>query len=64
MLADSAPTRSELQVGGRLVAGAVITGIVNLDPKNGHKYTKIPVTVHSPLPTRGKTTTIRHVAMY
>ncbi|RYN18317.1 hypothetical protein AA0112_g11601 [Alternaria arborescens] len=54
MLADSAPTRSELQVGGRLVAGAVITGIVNLDPKNGHKYTKIPVTVHSPLPTRGE----------
>jgi sarcosine oxidase/L-pipecolate oxidase len=35
LLADSAPSRKELQVNGHLVAGAVITGIVNLDPKNG-----------------------------
>ena len=55
LLADSAPSRKELQVNGRLVAGAVITGIVNLDPKNGQQYTKIPVTVHGVPPTRGKT---------
>ncbi|KAI4656560.1 uncharacterized protein J4E78_006449 [Alternaria triticimaculans] len=52
LIADSAPSRKELQVDGRLVAGAVVTGIVNLDPKNGQQYTEIPVTVHSVLPTR------------
>lgn len=56
LLADSAPSRSELQVDSRLVAGAVITGIVNLDSKNGQQYTEIPMTVHSVLPTRGKAT--------
>lgn len=35
LIADSAPNRKELQVDGRLAAGAVVTGIVNLDPKNG-----------------------------
>jgi len=35
LIADSVPNRSELQVDGRLVAGAVVTGIVNLDSKNG-----------------------------
>jgi sarcosine oxidase/L-pipecolate oxidase len=63
LLADSAPGRSELQVDGRLVAGAVVTGIVNLDPKNGHQYTEIPVTVHSVLPTRGKATVTEHAAL-
>ncbi|KAI4647189.1 uncharacterized protein J4E79_010340 [Alternaria viburni] len=52
LIADSAPSRGELQVDGRLVAGAVVTGIVNLDPKKGQQYTEIPVTVHSVLPTR------------
>ena len=61
LIADSAPSRKELQVDGRLVAGAVVTGIVNLDPKNGQQYTEIPVTVHSVLPTRGQTTKLHRL---
>ncbi|KAH6865978.1 hypothetical protein BKA58DRAFT_471894 [Alternaria rosae] len=54
LIADSAPNRSELQVHGRLVVGAVVTGLVDLDPKNGQHYTERPVTVHSVLPIRGE----------
>ena len=64
LIADSAPNRSELQVDGRLVAGAVVTGIVNPDPKDGKQYTEIPVTVHSVLPTRGEDTKARCVYSY
>lgn len=54
LLADSAPDRPELQVDGRMVAAAVVTGIVNLDPKQGgEKYTEIPVTVHTIKTTQG-----------
>ncbi|KAG9189153.1 sarcosine oxidase / L-pipecolate oxidase [Alternaria panax] len=51
---NSAPSRKGLQIEGRPVAGAVITSIVNLDPKNGQQYTEIPVTVHSVPPIRAK----------
>lgn len=53
LLADSAPKRPELQVGGRIVAGAVVTGIVNLSAQEGKKYTEIPVTVHGIHSTQG-----------
>jgi sarcosine oxidase/L-pipecolate oxidase len=54
LIADSAPERSELQVGDRMVAAAVITGIVNLSAQEGKQYTEIPVTVHGISSTQGK----------
>jgi sarcosine oxidase / L-pipecolate oxidase len=53
LIADSAPKRLELQVGDRIIAGAVITGIVNLSAQEGKKYTEIPVTVHGIHSTQG-----------
>ena len=47
LLADSAPKRPELQVGNRMVAAAVVTGIVKINAKDGKQYTEIPVTVHA-----------------
>jgi len=54
VIADSAPDRPELQVGERIVAGAVVTGIVSLSAQEGKKYTEIPVTVHGISSTQGK----------
>lgn len=53
LLADSAPGRADLQVDGRIVAAAVVTAIINLDPSEGKRYTEIPVTVHAIETTRG-----------
>ncbi|KUJ09367.1 sarcosine oxidase-like protein [Mollisia scopiformis] len=54
LIADSAPKRPELQVGDRIVAAAVITGVVNLSAQDGKKYTEIPVTVHAIHSTQGE----------
>jgi sarcosine oxidase/L-pipecolate oxidase len=54
LLADSAPQRPELQVDGRMVAAAVVTGIVKLDASKGKRFTAIPATVHAVKPTQGK----------
>ncbi|KAH8810703.1 sarcosine oxidase-like protein [Xylogone sp. PMI_703] len=54
LLADSAPKRPELQAGDRIVAAAVVTGIVNLSAQEGKKYTEIPVTVHAIHSTQGE----------
>lgn len=53
LLADSAPKRPELQVDGRMVAAAVVTGIANLSAQEGKRYTEIPVTVYAIKTTRG-----------
>lgn len=47
LLADSAPKRSELHAGNRLVAAAVITGITKVDAQEGKQYTGLPVGVHT-----------------
>lgn len=54
LLADSAPKRPELQVGNRMVAAAVVTGIVKLNAQDGKRYTEIPVTVHAIKTTQGE----------
>ncbi|KAI4942775.1 hypothetical protein J4E91_009694 [Alternaria rosae] len=54
LIADSASNRSKLQAHAPLVARAVVTGIVNLDPKDRLQCSKIPVTVHSVSLTRGE----------
>jgi sarcosine oxidase / L-pipecolate oxidase len=46
LLADSVPEKPELQVNGRMVAAAVITGIVKLNAQDGNPYAGIPVSIH------------------
>jgi sarcosine oxidase/L-pipecolate oxidase len=53
LLADSAPDRDELQVGDRMVAAAVVTGIVRFSAREGQQYTGIPVVVHAIKSTQG-----------
>jgi sarcosine oxidase/L-pipecolate oxidase len=53
LIADSAQKKPELQVGNRMVAAAVVTGIVKLNAKDGMRYTDIPVTVHAIKKTQG-----------
>jgi len=57
LFADSAPDRPALQVGERIVAGAVVTGIVGLNAQEGKKYTEIPVTLHGISSTQSKLAT-------
>jgi sarcosine oxidase/L-pipecolate oxidase len=58
LIANSASNRNKLQAHAPLVIRAVVTGIVNLDPKDGRQCSKIPVTVHSVSPTRGETSNV------
>jgi sarcosine oxidase/L-pipecolate oxidase len=46
LLADSVPEKPELQVNGRMVAAAVITGIVKLNAQDSVQYAGIPVSIH------------------
>lgn len=56
LIADSAPTRLDLQVKGRIVAAAVISGTVKLTPAQAQKYQNVPIWIHSV----GKTVGTRH----
>ena len=53
LIADSAPGRGDIQVGGRLVAAAICSGIVELAPDAAQKMSNIPVCVQDVLPGRG-----------
>jgi sarcosine oxidase / L-pipecolate oxidase len=53
LLADSAPQKTELQVGNRMTAACVITGIMILDPEEVSGYADIPVGVHAMKSPRG-----------
>lgn len=47
LLADSAPSRKDLQVEDRITASAVVTGVVKLDEKQKERFKNAPVFVHS-----------------
>ena len=53
LIADSAPEREDIQVGDRLVAAAICTGIVELTPDAARNLSKAPVCVQDLLPGRG-----------
>ena len=53
LIADSAPAREDIQVGDRLVAAAICTGLVELSPDAARKLSKAPVCVEDLLPGRG-----------
>jgi sarcosine oxidase/L-pipecolate oxidase len=46
LIADSAPHRAEMQVGERLTAAAVCTGMVKLSPEEAERFRKGPVFVY------------------
>jgi hypothetical protein len=56
LLADSALNRSEPELDGHLVAGAMVTGI-----KNGRRDIEIPATVYSVPPIRDKAAEVLRV---
>ncbi|PSS12238.1 hypothetical protein M430DRAFT_29959 [Amorphotheca resinae ATCC 22711] len=47
LLADSAPERQDLQVEDRMVAAAVVTGIVRLNGEQMRRFQQSPVMIHS-----------------
>ena len=53
LIADSAPNRADIQVGDRLVAAAICTALVELDPKAAQEFRRAPVCVQDLLPGRG-----------
>ncbi|KAI9774044.1 MAG: hypothetical protein M1839_001929 [Geoglossum umbratile] len=55
LLADSAPDREELQVGGRMVAAAAVMGAVRLTPKQIDKFRNVPVFFNCMDHTHGET---------
>ena len=53
ILAESAPQRKEMQVGGRVVAAAIRTGLVTLSDKDAEYFRKGPVFIHEVEETLG-----------
>lgn len=54
LLADSAPERPALQIGDRMTAAAVVTGVVKCNGQEGKAFQGIPVGVHGISETRGR----------
>ncbi len=53
LLADSAPERTDLQAGGRIIAAAVSEGVAPLTEEQVQKYSGMPVTITWNPPGRG-----------
>jgi sarcosine oxidase/L-pipecolate oxidase len=53
LLADTTPYREELQVGGRMIAAAICTGLAKLDTETALKYVEGPVCCQDVLSGRG-----------
>ncbi|TAQ87306.1 hypothetical protein B7494_g4343 [Chlorociboria aeruginascens] len=47
LIADSAPDRPDIQVGDRITAAAVVTGMVKLNKSQMERFKNIPVFVHA-----------------
>lgn len=46
LLADSAPDRQNLQVGDRITASAVVTGMINLNEEQMKRFKNAPIFIH------------------
>lgn len=59
LLADSAPDRDELQVGGRMMAAGICTGVINMTIEQAEQF-QGPVCCQDVLPGRGKSSLATH----
>ena len=60
LIADSAPQRKDIQVGDRLVAAAICTGLIELTSEAVQRLNRAPVCVEDLLPGRGSSATPTH----